>query len=383
MQTIAFLLDYAPQNWCSREDYHVGLCRELAARGADSVLVFAKDVPPDLATRFREMGIKWVTIDYGKGAAHYYRELGKLVRNYSVTSVHICYFDYFSLVPWLARLQGVRSIIFEAMNGGELRARSWKKSLLQVRTRAATLPIKRVIAISDFVKDQLIKAGMPAAKVFRRYLGVDTRFFLPNTSSGNCLASKYRSSPEEVVLVSVSFLNPIKHIDTIIEACGLLSERGVRFKLLLAGDGPLRSELEAMSRRLNLADRIVWLGHSSDPRSLLQGGDVFLLASVGEAFGLVLAEAMACGLPVVAARSGGIVEVVKDRETGFLVSPLNAQAFAEALMELIGNSELRKTMGNRGLKRVEQEFTLENSIHNTVTVYESMKLLKLEPSNAD
>ena len=375
-KTIAFLLDYAPQNWCSREDYHASLCEALSARGVRSVLVFAKELPPDVAATFRERGIEYSTIDYSKGTVHYYRELGKLIREYSVTTVHICYFDYFSFIAWMARLHGVKTIIYEAVNSGSLTARSWKKSLLQLRNRVMTKPLTRTIAISDFVKEQLIAGGLAAEQVDVRYLGIDHQRFVPAANKRGPFRDQFEIAPDEPVVTTISFLNPFKNPQTIIQACGLLARRGVSFRLFVAGDGALRKELEDLAHKLDITDRVHWLGHVDDPRALLQESDIFTLASTGEAFGLVLPEAMACGLPVVATRSGGIVEIVDDQVTGLLVPPLNPEALADALQQLIQDAEARTKMGSRGRSRVAKMFTIETVVTNTLKTYESTSNLK-------
>jgi glycosyltransferase involved in cell wall biosynthesis len=378
-ETIAFLLDYAPSNWCSREDYHAGLSEALSERGVRSILVFAKELPPDVAAVFHKKNIEYSTIDYSKGTAHYYRELGNLVRQYSITTVHICYFDYFSLIAWMARLHGVKTIIYEAVNSGSLTARSWKKSLLQLRNRVMTKPLTRTIAISDFVKEQLIAGGLPAERIDVRYLGIDHRRFIPNNNGSRQLRDQFGIQSDEPVVTTVSFLNPFKNPQTIIEACSLLARRGVSFRLFVAGDGVLRNELESLTQKLDIADRVHWLGHLSDPRALLQESDIFTLASTGEAFGLVLPEAMACGLPVVATRSGGIVEIVDDRITGLLVPPLNPEALANALQQLIQDAAARTMMGSKGRSRVENKFTIETVVTNTLEIYESIGLCKKTP----
>ena len=374
-ETIALLLDYAPQTWCSREDHHLLLARELTAIGARPVLVFAKALPEELAAPLRECGAEVTAIDYGEGAGRYYRELRKVVAQYSVTAVHICYFDYFSALAWIARLCGVRAIIYEAVNSGEFRAASWKGLLLRLRTHLTTRPLKRVIAISEFVKRQLIKGGLPDGRAVVRYLGVDVQKFSPDAEARRRLVEEYQIGPEEVIVSTVSFLNPFKNPQTIVEACALLAQRGVTVRLFVAGDGPLRGELEALGRATGIADRVHWLGHCADPRTLLQGSDIFALASVGEAFGLVLPEAMACGLPVVATRSGGIVEIVEDGRTGLLVPPLDPRAFADALGRLAADPQLRRTMGADGLERVKQSFTVEAAVDNTMKVYRSLGMV--------
>jgi glycosyltransferase involved in cell wall biosynthesis len=237
-----------------------------------------------------------------------------------------------------------------------------------------TKPLTRVIAISNFVRAQLIESGLAAEKIDVRYLGIDNQRFVPDAEAPRRLREQFAIDSNEGTLTTVSFLNPFKNPHVIIEACGLLARQGIAFRLFVAGEGALRKQLENLSRKLEIADRVHWLGQVDEPRELLQGSDIFTLASTGEAFGLVIPEAMACGLPVVATRSGGIVEIVEDPATGLLVPPLNAEALADAFKQLIQNPELKRTMGLQGQSRVAQMFTIEAVVMNTVRIYESMNL---------
>ncbi|HEX5603480.1 MAG TPA: glycosyltransferase family 4 protein, partial [Pyrinomonadaceae bacterium] len=201
---------------------------------------------------------------------------------------------------------------------------------------------------------------------------IDTERFKPDEEARKRLSAEYDLNPTDLILSTVSYLRPIKNPQTIVEACGLLAERNVPFRLLVAGDGEMLTELQELSRRLNIADRILWLGLVPNPASLLQASDLFLLTTVGEAFGLVLAEAMACGVPVVATRSGGIVEVIDDGKTGLLVPPLDPAALADALERLAGDPARRHAMGVAGRERVLMNFTVEAAVQNTIRLYESL-----------
>jgi glycosyltransferase involved in cell wall biosynthesis len=110
----------------------------------------------------------------------------------------------------------------------------------------------------------------------------------------------------------------------------------------------------------------------SDPLSLLQASDIFLLATVGEAFGLVLAEAMACGVPVVGSRAGAIPEVVEDGETGLLVTPRSAEAMADAIEILARDEPKRSRMGQAAIESVHNNFTLEKTVAETLKIYDSL-----------
>jgi len=183
-QVVAMLLDYVPTTWGSREEMHLRLSQALVSRGVRPVLVFSEDIGEELRNKYLDNGIEIApAINYGKGVFNYSRELGKLIRNYSVTAVHIAFFNYFSLIPWLARLRGVRYILYHERNPGVIRAKSWKRRLLRLRGRLATLPITRVAAISRFIKQQLVEVGVPERRISLVYNGVDARRYSPDPTA--------------------------------------------------------------------------------------------------------------------------------------------------------------------------------------------------------
>lgn len=366
---IAFLLDSNPVTWTSQEDRHLALCRTFLARGCRPVLVFSKELPARLSGPFVEAGIAVEFIDFGKGSYHYYRRLRQLIRKYSIDAVHILFFDYFSPIPWLARLAGIRTIIYEMQNSGVPRATSWRLTVLRWRNKLMMMPMTRVIAISEFVKQQLVYVGVDERKIVVRHLGVNTQRFVPDNKARQEWMAKLGIGPEELILSTVSYLRPFKHPHVIVEACRVLAERDIPFRLIVAGGGEMLPGLKELSASLGIADRIHWLGNWPDPKSLLQASDVFILASVGEAFGLVLAEAMACGVPIVGSRSGAIPELVEHGYTGLLATPLDPLSFADSVEVLARDPHLRKAMGTQGIKQARQNFSVERLVEETARFY--------------
>jgi glycosyltransferase involved in cell wall biosynthesis len=235
-------------------------------------------------------------------------------------------------------------------------------------TRPATL----VIAISEFVKEQLVKGGLPAHKIVVRYLGVDPNRFAPDPSAREQWAQKFDLAPQELILSTVSYLRPFKNPQVLVQMCKELAQRDVRARLFVAGDGEMLPALKEQTRLLEVEDRIVWMGNVADPRSLLQASDVFLLASVGEAFGLVLAEGMACGSPIVGSRSGSLPEVVAEGRTGLLATPLDAGSFADAVERLAKDEDLRQSMAAQAVERVRELFTVKRAVDETLRIYDSL-----------
>lgn len=380
-QNTIFLLDSAPRNWCSQEDRHLEICRKLIANGARAIVVFSSKVPAHIEERFREIGVEVEAISYAKGIFNYLKELDVLVDKYEITTAHIIFFDYFSAMSWIAKTRRIKYLIYEMQNGGIFRAQSWKRILLQMRNRLATYPTSKVIAISDFVKEQLIAGGVREDKIIVRHLGIDTERFQPSALARQQLEDEYGIGPNELILSTVSYLKPIKNPQTIVEACALLKNRNIPAHLFVAGDGEMMAELQELSRSLGIADRTHWLGMVPDPTALLQATDLFILATVGEAFGLVLAESMACGAPVVGSRSGGIPEVVVDGETGLLVQPLDPSALADSIERLGKDTELRSRLSRQGIKRAREHFSLDRAVQDTMAIYESMWSLENKRDN--
>lgn len=371
-QNTIFLLDSAPRNWCSQQDRHLEICKALIARGGRAVIVFSSALPPEIESRFREAGIELETIRYSNGIYHYLKALDEIVEKYKITTAHIIFFDYFSAIPWIAKSRRLKYVIYEMQNGGIFKAQSIKRLLLQTRNRLAILPTSKVIAISKFIKEQLMNGGVRENKIVVRHLGIDTNRFKPDPNAGVLLRKKYGIAPDELILSTVQYLRPIKNPQTIVEACGVLAKRDVRAHLFVAGDGEMLEELQALSRELGIEDRTHWLGLVPDPTSLLQASDLFLLSTVGEAFGLVLAESMACGVPVVGSQSGGIPEVVVNGETGLLVPPLKPELFADAIEQLGKDKEMWSRLSRQGIERVREQFSMEKTVNATMGIYESL-----------
>ena len=156
-------------------------------------------------------------------------------------------------------------------------------------------------------------------------------------------------------VLCVARLYPRKRVDDLLVAADLLRRRIPRVQVRIVGDGPEAPKIRALHRRLGLGDSVVLLGHVDRNALALEysRADCFCLPTVQEGFGLVFAEAMAAGLPVVACRAAAVPEVVRDRETGILVEPRSPVALADALAQLLDDERMRKEMGMAGQTAVE------------------------------
>ena len=369
---VAILLDSSPRTWTSMEEINRRICQRLTSLDIPVVLVYAAELPPEIDQRMRDAGAKIEVVPYGKERYNFSKQLGRVIKQHSISLAHVCFFDYFSFIPWIARLNGLQHIIYEELNSGMMTATSWKRKLLQLRTHLMTWPMNRVIAVSNFVKQDLVKRGIDPERIDVRYLAADEERFKPDPAARDEWVSKYSLAPDELMMSSVTLLRPFKSPETLVEAAAILKKRGVKARLFMAGDGVMLPDLKAFSDRLNASDQIEWLGFCRDPRSLLQASDAFLLASVGEAGGFVLSEAMGCGTPIIGSRSGVISECVLEGKTGLLATPKNAASFADAIEKFAQDEQLRKAMRVNSRERMLSGFTTDINVDNTMRIYASL-----------
>lgn len=185
--------------------------------------------------------------------------------------------------------------------------------------------------------------------------GVDTGLFHPEPRNPN--RRKDWGIPQDAPLVvSIGRLVGWKGLHVIVEALANLKQA----HYLVVGDGAEKGRLKELARNLGLADRIHFAGvipHDRLPEALSEA-DLFVQPSIGEeAFGISVVEAMACGLPVLVSRNGGMIEIVVDKETGRLLPPGDVSAWRAALAELLAAPEKRLALGQAGRKRAGSEFT--------------------------
>ena len=175
-------------------------------------------------------------------------------------------------------------------------------------------------------------------------------------------------SADELIVLMVGVMRPGKGHAAAVEAFALAREVVPGARLILAGDGPLRSDIEAMSRPLDNA--VVSLGDVSNVLELMLASDVLILPSDSEAYPTVLVEAACCGLPVIATHVGGIPEVVVHGETGFCVPQKEVvRATARELTTVLRDEALRKSMSSRARAHAKSMFAIERQAEATMALY--------------
>ncbi|MCX5773941.1 MAG: glycosyltransferase family 4 protein [Fusobacteria bacterium] len=224
-----------------------------------------------------------------------------------------------------------------------------------------------IISPSTDVKTQLLRYGVKKPiTVVPSGISFDITYKCFDRSLRESLGIK----TEEKVLLFVGRLGKEKNIEFLIDSFSKLKKMNHALKLLLVGNGPYKGVLEAQVKRLGLENEVIFAGYI--PRVAVYRyyatADMFVFASVTETQGLVILEAMFCGLPVVAVKASGVEDMVEDGISGFL-TPLDINLFNEKILQVIGNLELQKTFIVNGEKRA-QDFSPENTVRKIFDIYQ-------------
>ena len=203
----------------------------------------------------------------------------------------------------------------------------------------------------------MIKNGGNPEKIHVVYCGVNPDDFQKNYSSNHNVIPK---------IGSLGRLVEKKGFDVLIDACRIIKEKKIPFKLEIAGDGPLKMEYQSQVVKYSLASNISFIGslHHSDVPQWLQGLDVFALAcrkdknNDMDGIPVVLMEAMMSQVPVVSTKLSGIPELVEDGETGYLADPENPTSLANALVRVLCEKTHKKRLCSNAAKQINSKFNL-------------------------
>lgn len=251
----------------------------------------------------------------------------------------------------------------------------------QLLRRAYSPFVNRYVALSGQIESYLTdRVDIAPSRVERICNGVDTQRFQPTPVRAPLVGSPF-DDPAAVIVGTVGRLQTVKDQVNLVRAVASArgqGEAGTRLRLVIAGDGPQRAEVEAAIATTGIGD-ITWLaGARSDVPDVMRALDIFALPSRAEGISNTILEAMASGLPVVATDVGGNAELVAVGETGALVPAQDPQAMAQALLRYTSDAALRQTHGAAGRQRVERNFSIDNMVARYTSLYEQL----LRPNGA-
>ena len=227
----------------------------------------------------------------------------------------------------------------------------------------------RVTAVSNALVQQTNDLLEPNKDIQTVYNFIDERVY--HKKDVDYLREEYGIKREEKVLIHISNFRKVKRVPDVVRAFHLV-QKEIPAKLLLVGDGPEMTVVCKLVKDLGLDDTVLFLGKQENVEELYSISDLKLLLSQKESFGLVILEAMACGVPSIGTNIGGLPEVISHGETGFLCEMGDIKDVAAKAVELLSNEKLHHTMSERALQMIHGKFNSNYIVEQYEDIYYQM-----------
>lgn len=286
-------------------------------------------------------------------------KLRKLIMRESPDIVHLHAARAHSLGSMAAHFAGMENVVVTRRMDHPVR-------MVWPNTYAYGKWVRRVVAISGAVKDALIQSGVDESNITVIESGAEIGKYSGLVPDKDFRASLGISESTPVISTAAT-LGERKGIKYLLEAMATLKWKGIDAHVVVAGDGPMRQELESFARDQNLS--VTFLGFFNEMPKLFSITDVFVMPSLMEGLGIAVLEAMAAGKPVVASGVGGLNETIIHGKTGLHVPPANSSEIAEAIEKILSNNQLAKEFGNAGRKRVVDKFSIDSMARRNESLY--------------
>lgn len=328
------------------------LVAEFASVGHQNVVVISRD--GWLADRIRDLSINPIILpSEGSFNVGYLLALLQLIRETGPDVIVAHLYGsaiYGSIAGRIARVPVVA--ILHGQSDVNPAARFATLKALAVRGGA-----RRIVFVSAPLARELTnRLGLDKQHFEIIENGIDVEAFRPGPDP--TLRRELRLAADTLLVGAIGNVRAPKAYDVLLDAARIVCDRTdkVRFVVAGQGEGVLQEALQAQRERLGLVDRFRFLGFRTDTSRILRGLDLFVLSSRTEGFSIACLEAMACGIPVVATRSGGPETIVVHGESGLLVPPASSEALADGILRLLEDPDLRQRLAAGGRTRVVERF---------------------------
>lgn len=358
------------------------LGKELAARG-HTVHFISSSLPTRLTelnerVRFHEVEMmSYPLFEHQPYTLALATKMATVAETENLDLLHVHYAIPHSISAILAResLKPKRYLpVITTLHGTDITLVGADRSYLPI-TRYGIVQSDGVTAISHYLKE--------ATKEIFHFDDIEViPNFICQTDYARHPVDELRASlaaQDEPLLVHVSNFRPVKRPVDCVEILARVFEKGVNTRLVMVGDGSERTNVEHRARCLDVYDKCVFVGKQPKIVDYLSAADVLLLPSEQESFGLAALEAMACEVPVIASRVGGIPEVVTDGETGFLSEVGDVEKMAADAARLLSDTTLRREMGKRARESAVSRYRTDLVIPKYLSFYE--QVISRKPKN--
>ena len=369
---VVFAFSVWPNKIGGVERFSQELARQLNVKGWDLTLWF-EDEPPARVREFLlapgNVKVDVFPAQWQLGAASVKRFLRMFSKERPTV---VCYSlaGVVKLWPLLGRLMGAKGSVYW---DGDSRTRSSENYRASGKVRWLMKPLSRSVCATHFVKRCSDREGIvPASKSLVIFNGTDTT---RPQGRGEDFRQHFGIPRDRTLVMQVSWLVPYKGIDVALRAAAIAIAQQPSLHFVFCGEGSHRAEYDRLAKELGIESQVTWTGQVQD----LIGGGAFQAADIliqcsqwQEAFGFSVAEGMAAGLPIIASRIGGLPELVRVGENGFLFEPTSFSELAQHILHLQADSDLRKRMGEHSRKIVAEHFDLSVCVTRWVDLLTSL-----------
>lgn len=282
--------------------------------------------------------------------------------------IHVHGLNYHTFAAVLAGRWFKRKVICKLANSGEgsdiLKMRRNQQLALSRYMLPTALQCDRFVALNKKVVQELTAVHVPSQHIIELPNGVETDAITARVSY---------ELHEPARIVFVGRLHPQKGLDTLLQACQQLRQQykgGLQLQLL--GEGPLREELVLLAEKLEISDIVHFMGQTDQVMSYLQQADIFVLPSRAEGISNALLEAMAAGLPAVASRIPGNVDVVEHEKNGLLFTVDDPDSLASSLLTVLTQPDYRERLGRNARQRVVEHYSLSYVADGYIALYKNL-----------
>jgi N-acetyl-alpha-D-glucosaminyl L-malate synthase BshA len=351
------------------------LGKELAVRGHDIHFIsYALPIRLTVTDRiqFHEVEVlSYPLFEYPPYDLVLATKMAEVTARYNLDILHVHYAIPHSISAYLAKmmLPDRKTPFVTTLHGTDITLVGNDRSYLPI-TRFGIEQSDAVTAVSQYLKERTVDEFQ-----IKRPISVIPNFVncdVYSRATEGSLRQRYANANESI-FIHISNFRPVKRIEDVISVFARVRKECAA-KLLLVGDGPDRPKAEWLAETQGVSGDVLFLGKQSDMAPLLSIADVLLLPSENESFGLVALEAMACEVPVVATRIGGLPEVVEHEEDGFLLALGDVAGMAEASLQLVRNPKLRNEMGKTARRHALRDFCSTKIVRH----YEQLYLQTIE-----
>ncbi|MFA5911162.1 MAG: glycosyltransferase [Vicinamibacterales bacterium] len=328
----------------------------------------ARDQGFAVRERAEALGVDYVEIvERTSFDVRVWRALRRLVRARGIDIIHAHDYKTDLLALMIARAEGIVPVATAHGWTGHSRRERWVYYPCDKRVIRA-FPI--AVAVSSQIKSDLVRAGMPASRVRVILNGIDHTAFRRDRTRETAARRELQLDDADLVIGSAGRLEPQKRFDLLIRAGATLRDRHPRLRLLIAGEGSMRPELERLAGEVMPAGACRLLGHRSDIRPLHHALDVFVQSSDYEGTPNAVLEAMALETPIVATAAGGTAEIAEPATHGLITPTGDLQALASAIDRALSEPGETAARARRARLRVETTLSFAARMSALEAIYE-------------